>query len=77
MAVACHSKTDLLKWNEDGNKLYAKWRNDKAIRKRYTNNNEFLEDSSMSGFKEWMREKMGIPFHEDLPFTKEQFNLAE
>ena len=77
MAIACHSDTKLLKWKEDGNKLYAKWSNDKAIRKRYTSNNEFLEDSSQTGFKEWMKEKMGMPFHADLPFTKEQYNLAE
>jgi len=76
MAVSCHSKNELLVWEEKGNALYEKWRTNPSIDKRFRVNGEFMEANSEQGFREWMLEKMNRPFAADVPFTESQINLA-
>lgn len=81
MSIACNGEKELKQWSKDADALLARWDNNPAIRKRYTkrvgNGEEFMGDEALSGLHEWMREKMNMPFNENLPFTKEQINLAE
>tara|TARA_R110002126_G_scaffold291380_3_gene451918 strand:- start:5500 stop:8205 length:2706 start_codon:yes stop_codon:yes gene_type:complete len=81
MAIGCHSQPKLLAWEKSADELYTKWSTDPFIRKRFTSerkgNIEYMEMESLKAFKEWMNEKMDLPFEQSAPYNESQIKKAD